>query len=953
MDTGIARSHLAAPGLRGGSARIAVDRWGKANDGCAWHPLVAHSLDVAATGLCLLDKLPRLATVVGARFSLSPTHVRGWVGFWLALHDLGKFAESFQAQRSDLFLLLRQREPSPAKPYTMRHDSLGWLFWQEVLRPGVVEQSWFGPDTEDIADGLDAWVRASVGHHGQPPKTGGSWSQHFEPREDRQVAMAHVDAMRGLFLDEDLVSAISSLDPHAFLAASKAMSWWFAGLAVLADWLGSNTRYFPYLDLGAQGPPTLREYWAVAQRQAAAAVLASGVVPPAATAEMPFARLFEGLDTPSPLQRWAAEVPLAAGPQLHCLEDVTGAGKTEAALMLTHRLLATGVADGFYVALPTMATANAMYARVAGVYGRLFDGPASLAHATGHSRLFDAFAASIVEDLAAAVLPDTQPERDPAQRDESASARCAGWLADHRKRALLAPAGVGTIDQALLAVLQSRHQSLRLLGLHRKVLVVDEVHACDDYMLGVLGVLLRAHARGGGSAVLLSATLPMQARQGLVKAFADGLGQPEPQAPDERYPLATSWPSPGTHAGNAHQVAIATRPDVRRRVQVRVHTDAAEVQALVRDALAQGRCVCWVRNTVADALDAFEMFSAELPPERLTLFHARFALHDRLATEFHVLQTFGKDSGAAQRAGRLLIATQVVEQSLDVDFDLLVSDLAPIDRVVQRAGRLHRHRRSADGTPHTDPAPADARGEPVLHVLGPPWADDPPADWFRRASPKAAAVYPHHTPLWRTMQALRRGHFEMPDEARALIEDVFGEDAETPPGLEANDVAAQGQRWAALSVAQMNAIRLDQGYASDGIDWWSDAKTPSRLGDETRTVVLARWDGQCLRPWVDRPNGWAYSSLRMAERAIAAEARGHDAALDGAVQALRDEHPALFRWTVLLPLRDTPQGWVGEACAPGDRRRNWLYDPRRGLLALAASPGHAPTPDDRPEDSDA
>lgn len=930
---------------------IGLHFWGKAAVGSAWHPLAAHSLDVAAAGVVAVRRLPSLARLLVADTGLAPRHLPGWIGFCLALHDLGKFAESFQSQRPDLFLALRGRRPDPSRPYTLRHDSLGWLLWHDVVRPRLIEQAWFGAASEDLAYGLDAWVRAATGHHGQPPQPGGHWQRHFHPLEDRAAALAHVDAMRAMFLDEDLVAAIAALDASRFLAASQVLSWWMAGLAVLADWVGSNTRHFPYLDLSAQPPPTLAQYWERALSQAETAIDASGVVPPAASAEMPFGKLFPGLDMPSPLQRWAADVPLASGPQLHCLEDVTGAGKTEAALMLTHRLLAAGLADGFYVALPTMATANAMYGRVAGVHARLFEGAASLVHATGQSRLLDAFMASVVEDLGAQVLPATQAEGDAAQQDETASARCAAWLADHRKRALLAPAGVGTIDQALLAVLHSKHQSLRLLGLQRKVLVVDEVHACDDYMLRVLGVLLQAQARGGGSAVLLSATLPLCARQALLAAFARGLGQRAPRAGNEAFPLASSWPAPAAQPDEAAQCAIPTRPDLRRRVQVVQHERLAEVLTLIRGALAAGQCVCWVRNTVADAVDAYDEFAAELPPERLDLFHARFALHDRLAMEHRVLQSFGKDSGPPRRAGRLLIATQVVEQSLDVDFDLLVSDLAPVDRLIQRAGRLRRHRRRSDGTPQADPAASDARGEPVLHLLCPPWSDDPSADWFKAAFPKAAAVYPDRARLWLTMHALRSGAFTMPDDARPLIEGVFGDGAEAPAGLQANALAAAGQGWAARAQAQSNTIKLDQGYERGGIDWWSDAKTPSRLGEATGTVTLARWDGRRLRPWVERAHGWAYSSLRMAERAIAAEAPPADAALAAALQSLREELPAQGRWTVLLPLRETPAGWTGEALSGGERGRpgrlrSWRYDPRRGLLPCPPA-GQACAPEDK------
>lgn len=910
--------------------------WGKARParGAAssvpCHLLVHHCLDVAAVGIETLRRHTALRGHFVRRLGLSADQVEQWAGFWLALHDLGKFSEAFQSQCPDVFLALRGRTPDPAKRYTLRHDSLGMLFWKDVLRERVIEQDWFGSNSDELAHGLDCWARACTGHHGQPPTEGDHWEQHFDKIDDRNAALAFADAMRALFISPALADTIAAQDSSAFLAASQELSWWMAGLAVLADWLGSNTAYFPY----EAEPKPLTDYWPRARRQAEVALAASGIVAPASAPAMPFAALCPAIPSASPLQQWAEHKPLPPGPQIHLLEDVTGAGKTEAALMLAHRLMAGGQVDGFFIALPTMATANAMYSRIARTYGRLFADPASLVLATGQRNLVDAFSATVVEDLAATVLPAGAEEHDPRQRDETASARCTAWLADHNKRALLSPAGVGTIDQALLAVLHSKHQSLRLLGLMRKLLVVDEVHACDTYMQGVLEVLLEFHARAGGSAILLSATLPQRMRQALLAAFARGLKAPAPRTASAAYPLATSWP---THDGGVlTEDPIATRADVQRRVAVRCSSDLLEVEAAIRQALDAGQCVCWVRNTVADAVAAFDRFHPERPDGHVMLFHARFTLHDRLAMEEQVLLTFGEDSTPVQRTGRLLVATQVVEQSLDVDFDLLVTDLAPIDRVIQRAGRLRRHRRTADGTPQADPAAADERGEPLLWVLTPPWADAPDARWFKAVFPKAAAVYAHHGQLWLTARALQAGGFTMPDDARELIEGVFGASADIPPGLDANALAAEGQGYAAQTQAQMNTLKLAGGYTRGGIDWWSEAKTPSRLGEATSTVALARWVDGKLLPWVQRPHGWAYSSLRMAEHLIAGTATDPDVRLQAVIEATCAELPAQGRWTVLLPLTETLQGWVGEALAAprqgqAPRRLAWRYDPQSGL----------------------
>lgn len=921
--------------------------WGKARpettgpEVTRCHLLVYHCLDVAAVGIAALQAMPALGHWASRRLDLTEQQARALIAFWLSLHDLGKFSEAFQSQCYDVFVALRGRAPDPSRPYTLRHDSLGMLFWKEVLRERAIDHTWFGPCSEDLADGLGLWAAAATGHHGEPPTPTSSWTHHFDARRDGSAALLFVDAMRAQFLDAELVQTLGAMQATAFYRASCELSWWLAGLAVLADWLGSNTQWFPYHDRVMP----LDRYWEQACRQAMAAISACGVVAPLPAGAMHFGALFPALRAPSPLQAWADQVDLHSGPQIHLLEDVTGAGKTEAAVMLTHRLMAGGQADGFFVALPTMATANAMYGRIADTYARLFSDPTSLVLSHGQRAL--------VDDFAATVLPRGPVEHDPRQHDQTASARCSAWLADHNKRALLSPAGVGTIDQALLAELHSRHQSLRLLGLLRKVLVVDEVHACDDYMLGVLKVLLTFHARAEGSALLLSATLPARMRQGLIGAFAAGLEQAPPRAVSTGYPLVTSWPAGAQ--GRLSEAVVPTRADVQRRVRVQPFDQVDAVIAGILAALKAGRCVCWVRNTVTDAIAAHARFAERVAEDQLMLFHARFTLHDRLAAEERVLDAFGKDSTPEQRRGRLLIATQVVEQSLDVDFDLVVTDLAPIDRVIQRAGRLRRHRRAADGSPLPDPARADERGEPVLWVLVPAWADEPAADWFKAMFPKAAAVYPHHGQLWHSARVLRAGHFTMPDDARELIESVYGEEVVAPPGLDANALAAEGQGFAAQTQAQMNAVALDRGYQRGGFDWWSEAQTPSRLGDASSTVTLARWADGRLQPWVDRPHGWAYSSLRLAERLAAATAPAPDGVPQAALDTTLAELPSGGRWTVLLPLVHTAQGWVGETLAAPQRqgrqprRVAWRYDTQQGLQRLDARRDGP----DRKEDPDA
>lgn len=910
--------------------------WGKArpeaSGAAVSHLLPYHCLDVAAVGVAYLRGNRELSRYFTQALRCSEREWSGWAAFWLALHDLGKFSEAFQSQKPELFAQWNGRQPSSDRPYTVRHDSLGQWVWKGLLFERALDEQWFGSVPKSIRAGLDAWARAVTGHHGQPPVAGGSYFTHFSEVDEKAV-VDFVTAMRRLLLPTGAAELPARFESGDFEKTSQRLSWWFAGVAVLADWLGSNTRYFPYCDHAMP----LEEYWLRAQRQADWALADAGILPVAVQEGGSLQTLFPYAITPSPLQAWADATDIKPGPQLYLLEDVTGAGKTEAAVTLAYRLMEAGEADGFFVGLPTMATANAMYERLTGVYRKLFGGDPSLMLAHGSNRL--------VDDFARSVLPADAAEHDRAQQDETATARCTAWLADHNKRALLAAAGVGTIDQALLAVLHSRHQSLRLLGLFRKVLVVDEVHACDAYMQRVLEVLLEFHAQAGGSVILLSATLPGHMKQSLVDAFARGVGmRGVPDLASPAYPLVTGWQS--SDAGRILQVELASRPDVCRHVAVDYRSAIEDVEGEILAALREGKSVCWIRNTVADAMEAYERLSTRglaIPP---LLFHARFSLNDRLQKEGEVLSSFGKDSGPEQRFGRLVVATQVIEQSLDVDFDLLVSDLAPIDRLLQRAGRLHRHVRDARGNRVLESGVVDARGVPRMVVYGPPFTSTPDRQWFASRFPGGGAVYPDHGQLWRTARELQAGMFDMPADARRLIEAVFAkDDGDLPAGLRDVSARAEGQALADASIAHNNTLKFGQGYTrGDVVDWWSDARTPSRLGEATRSVVLARWEHGRLVPWVERDHAWAYSTVRIAERLMQEAVMPADAARRQAYERVLASLPDEGRSSLLLALEATRNGvWAGWAMPPAGRgeavpkAQQWSYDGRLGLRCASNS----------------
>jgi CRISPR-associated endonuclease/helicase Cas3 len=334
----------------------------------------------------------------------------------------------------------------------------------------------------------------------------------------------------------------------------------------------------------------------------------------------------------------------------------------------------------------------------------------------------------------------------------------------------------------------------------------------------------------------------------------------------------------------------------------------------LRTALQEGHCACWVRNTVADALAAYALWVKEIGAENVMLYHARFALTDRLHIGTEVLKRFSKESTAKDRRGRLVIATQVVEQSLDVDFDYMVTDLAPIDLIIQRAGRLKRHARDAQGNLVQG---EDMRGEVVLGVLMPAADAQAGAGWYKAFFPRAAYVYTHHGQLWLTAHWLQaHGAFTMPDNARAMIEFVYADDVgeRIPEGLQRNAATAAGDAMADRSMAAFNSLYLDSGYEVTSTHWREDESTPTRLGEPTTTVRLARiLDGQLI-PWAqdDTDHLWELSQVTVRAARINGESERYGPMIAVAKAQMKDHG----KYGVVVPLEERHGVWRGFALGP-------------------------------------
>lgn len=762
-----------------------IARWpGKSpNDGGIEHPAVYHMLDVAAVAECLSHNV-----------GLTPVE-RQAVVFLTAVHDLGKISDSFRDMLRD-----GQRQAYRHWELTEVHLDANEDALNEILRPYRTGR-------------LLPLFGASAGHHGRPSKLTNDMRARVGAglgAQARNDARLVIEAFAELWPDASLL--------HLKDSDLKRLSWWLSGLITTADWIGSNTQWFVPVPAG----PSVSEYLENARQKAQGAVKEAGLTVPALSGGSIF-------DWPEmrPMQAACQSVAIQDGPVLALIEDETGAGKTEAALLLAQRLLEGKRGAGLFFALPTMATADAMFARVSRAIGRIFASQPTMTLAHGR--------ASLSGDYRDIVLGAPNAPEDIG---------CTEWLGDSRRRALLATVGVGTIDQALLSVLPVKFQTLRHYGLSSKILIVDEVHEMGEaYVAETLVQLLKAHRASGGSAILLTATLPLQLRRKLLATY-EGVDDGNPA-----YPALTI-------AGGAECRDFPQETSAKGPVRVeRLLTTEAAVDLIAKSAQRGAACV-WVRNAVDDAIAAVEALRAQ--GINADLLHARYALGDRKRIEADIRKRFGKSG--KDRAGGVLVGTQVLESSLDLDFDVMVSDLAPMAGLVQRVGRLWRH---------MDIRPSERRpvSEPVLYVVSPD-PDEVRSDrWLHDVLDHGAWVYSADI-MWRTaLHLFQVGQIVAPSGIRGLIEASEDEAIAVPAALEKFELERIGKSASHASLAWQNVVDLKAGYRAGG-QANDDASYPTRLGPEQVTLVLCKAQGDRLVPLFDGPDGWAMSEVSVARSRV-------------------------------------------------------------------------------------
>lgn len=696
---------VAQPGLGAADlSELARSFWAKSGDSGCWLSVVQHLMDAAdVAGLLFDDYLSEhhrrlMASVWGG----DQAKARASFVFLAGVHDAGKVDIRFACQRQDLAELIRHQGLVVLRKRDYPERSF--------LPHGLVSQ--FALQEEITAAGGDGsralqWAILVGVHHGRYPDAGAVYvarqqyrtqegSREDEPRwgQARSEMLRWMAARSGF----PLIAPGTAL-PELPVAVASA----YASALVIADWLASNEDYFPLRPrpvdeagkLSIDGYPELtadqqrdrvRRAW---KRAAFPSPLRIPATHTGVTADFYRHRFgWPASYRPTEAQRAAVEIATREDPDLMIVEAPPGSGKTELAFAAAEVLMRARGLQGVFVALPTQATTNAMFERVtAWLTSILGDEPQKLGIQLAHGK-------NSLNESFVKLLERGKSPLEVHDDEGDLGLHASRWMGQ-RWRSTLSPVVVGTIDQVLLAALKSRHVLVRHLGLMGKVVVIDEVHAADEYMETYLEAALTWLGMYGIPVVLLSATLPPARRLALLNAYRRGRGSSGVSAGSVDgmigYPAISTVSATGVRV---HE--IAGEAEVPKRIIPTSIGSPQELAELLDRELADGGCAVVIRNTVREAQETYEAVKSVFGREQVTLLHSRFLAAERAARDRRMLELFGKES--QQRPLRhVVVATQVIEQSLDVDFDLMLTDPAPMDLVLQRIGRLHRHER--DGRP--------------------------------------------------------------------------------------------------------------------------------------------------------------------------------------------------------------------------------------------------------------
>ncbi|MFD8193103.1 CRISPR-associated helicase Cas3' [Streptomyces wuyuanensis] len=784
------------------------------------YPLVRHLIDTAAMALHIWDVYlsgnQRRSIAQGMDFEEEPERARAVVALCAGLHDIGKVSgfqfcsHSARAHLSATFL----SEQGALGNERIAHDVAGMRAVSAVL--GALG---FEGDADEMAKAAERIAEIVGGHHGRfhrnefhgdlPFLGGPAWARQRE---------AHAVAVHELLG--------SPQAPGEFKAPAAAL---VTGVVILADWLMSQEEYLCRRQQVVE--PSLQAHFTQSQADAATLLTEAGLAP-VDLERRGFSETYGIYGQPNPLQRSVMDelpnvVRDATRGGILLVTAAPGDGKSETALEAERVLSGAFGTRGFAFLLPTMATSDQMYGRVASTLQRQAGQDAGLTLTHSMAWLSSAYSDNDLASGQRISAGDGDEEGATGGRCD-ADMRPRQWLRG-AKRPLLAQFTVGTVDQALMSVLPVRHNALRMLALSGKTFIIDEAHAYDPYMQLLLGRLLNWLGWYGVPVVLLSATLPRSISDRLIKEYLQGAGHGRRSLRGRTFPA----PYPGwlyvdgasaraTEISEPRQLeqAAARSMELRVRVEPVVQGERggsrdrlAVIERLLEPVAREGGgCALVVCNTVGDAQETYmrlrERFDHRSHAEGgcVQLLHARFPGDVRES------RTAGATDGMGRRGPRpdrrIVVATQVVEQSLDLDADIVISDLAPLALLLQRAGRCWRHENwwVRHGRPCGRERPGWAR-EPQLVVLDPMTdGGGVPRQW--------GEVYPEFllTETSKRLGALSAPTISIPGDVQDLVEAVHGDrpdlfDWENPdPRGSAAWNAYRGKELAEQGVAGVVAI---------------------------------------------------------------------------------------------------------------------------------------------------
>jgi len=808
--------------------------WAKTGQGEGdgrYHPLLFHMLDVAAVAGLVWDRCLTSEVRKRLEHALRVAKARALFVFLAGAHDIGKACPGFQKKAAQIGGCL-------GLPFSENDRNYPHGFITASVLNDIMGR---GPTATLLG-------QISGGHHGIFPRSsdlrmGRDTLGNNDWSTARQELMGEFADIVGFDPRQLPFSRTKISDPSAVPV--------LAGIISAVDWIGSNQAYFPCAAKCGEAVRTApAEYWTKAQEQAHRALGGIGWLPSVTFAEESrFESVFPGFDA-NDLQKTAIELASKqSSPYLMIVEAPMGQGKTEAALYAADLALCRGFARGMYIAMPTQATGNAMFARVLDGYlkRRGHRGKLNLQLVHGN-----AFLASTME-VREGEIPPYKPE---SIADEETDIEAQSWFTA-KKRPLLAPFGVGTIDQSLLSVIQTKHWFVRMFGLVGKAVIFDEVHAYDAYTSTLLERLLCWLAEIDCTVILLSATLPEDKRKSLATAYSgrDRTGR------HHRYPRIT-LASPRRYSDDrSHKRAICMEVPMGELRTVRLEfadPDVRSLSVLLADRLQNGGCAAVICSTVDRSIEVFRHLQGSLQDTECSLFHARTLQMWRREREEEVLRKFGK--GAKQADGMhlnvhrpkrsVLVATQVIEQSLDLDFDFMVTEIAPIDLLLQRSGRLHRHWRKRP----------QGLELPRLLVLCGAKTSGPPPESFGGSIER---VYDRYV-LLRTWLVLRgRKKIVIPEEIEEMIESVYGSE-EAPCGEGWNEAlsTARSLMESQQEESEQAAGRLLVSAPEDPADFierFNDQLTDDENPEVHKTMRAATREGDPSITVVMLPVGVALS----------------------------------------------------------------------------------------------